>query len=65
MCAEVVHEFGQDDYDVFMAKLHQLRQTGSVLEYRSQFETVMYQLISLDPSLNTKFFVSVCVGIKG
>jgi hypothetical protein len=65
LCAAVVHEFGQDDYDVFMAKLHQLRQTGSVLEYRTQFETVMYQLISLDPSLNTKFFVSQFVlGLK-
>uniref|UniRef100_A0ACD5W266 Uncharacterized protein n=1 Tax=Avena sativa TaxID=4498 RepID=A0ACD5W266_AVESA len=48
-----------------MSKLHQLRQTGTVLEYRTTFETIMYQLISLDPSLNTKFFVSQFVmGLK-
>jgi hypothetical protein len=63
--AAIVQEFGQDDYDVLMSKLHQLRQTGTVMEYRTAFETVMYQLISLDPTLNTKFFVSQFVlGLK-
>jgi hypothetical protein len=61
----IAEEFGQDDYDVLMSKLHHLRQTGLVLEYRTAFETVMYQLISLDPTLNTKFFVSQFVmGLK-
>lgn len=65
MCAAIVQEFGQDEYDIHMSKLHHLRQTGSVLEYRKAFETIMYQLISLDPSLNTKFFVSHFVlGLK-
>jgi hypothetical protein len=61
----IAEEFGQDDYDVLMSKLHHLRQTGLVLEYRTAFETVMYQLISLDPTLNTIFFVSQFVmGLK-
>lgn len=45
--------------------MHQLRQTGTVLEYRAVFETIMYELISLDSSLNTKYFVSQFVlGLK-
>jgi hypothetical protein len=65
LCAAIVQEFGQDDYDVLISRLHQLRQSGTVMEYRSAFETIMYQLISLDPSLNTKFFVSQFVlGLK-
>ena len=58
LCAAIVQEFGQDEYDIHMSKLLQLRQSGSVMEYRTAFESIMYQLISLDPSLNTKFFVS-------
>uniref|UniRef100_A0ACD5WIJ9 Uncharacterized protein n=1 Tax=Avena sativa TaxID=4498 RepID=A0ACD5WIJ9_AVESA len=65
LCAAIVQEFGQDEYDIHMFKLHQLRQTSTVLEYRTAFETIMYHLISLDPSLNTKFFVSQFVlGLK-
>ena len=65
LCAAIIQEFGQDDYDNHMSKLLQLRQTGSVLEYRTAFETIMYQLISLNPSLDTKFFVSQFVlGLK-
>jgi hypothetical protein len=65
LCDAIALEFGQDDYDVLMSKMHQLRQTGTVLEYRATFETIMYQLISLDPSLNTKYFVSQFVlGLK-
>lgn len=65
LCAAIVEEFGQDEYDMHMSKLNQLRQSGSVLEYRRAFEEIMYQLISLDSSLNTKFFVSKFVlGLK-
>uniref|UniRef100_A0ACD6AM41 Uncharacterized protein n=1 Tax=Avena sativa TaxID=4498 RepID=A0ACD6AM41_AVESA len=57
-CAAVLTEFGEDEYDGQMSKLLQIKQTGSVTEYRKEFETYMYYLISLDPTLNTKFFVS-------
>ncbi|XP_047068493.1 uncharacterized protein LOC124676490 [Lolium rigidum] len=57
-CDAVLTEFGEDEYDGQMSKLLQIKQTGSVTEYRKEFETCMYHLISLDPSLNTKFFLS-------
>ncbi|KAM0905424.1 hypothetical protein ACQ4PT_017397 [Festuca glaucescens] len=57
-CDAVLTEFGEDEYDGQMSKLLQIKQTGSVTEYRKEFETCMYHLISLDPTLNTKFFVS-------
>uniref|UniRef100_A0ACD5WZK3 Uncharacterized protein n=1 Tax=Avena sativa TaxID=4498 RepID=A0ACD5WZK3_AVESA len=48
-----------------MHQLLQLRQTGSVTEYRLQFETFMYHLLALDPGLNTKFFVTqFLLGLK-
>uniref|UniRef100_A0ACD5XYT6 Uncharacterized protein n=1 Tax=Avena sativa TaxID=4498 RepID=A0ACD5XYT6_AVESA len=65
LCAAIVEEFGQDEYDIQISKLHHLRQTSTVLEYWIAFETIMYQLISPDPSLNTKFFVSqFVIGLK-
>jgi hypothetical protein len=41
-----------------MTKLLQLKQTGSVAEYRLAFEECMYHLISIDASLSTRWFVS-------
>jgi hypothetical protein len=54
----VVEEFGQDEFDGQMTKLLQLKQTGSVAEYRLAFEECMYHLISIDASLSTRWFVS-------
>jgi hypothetical protein len=54
----VVEEFGQDEFDGQMTKLLQLKQTGSVAEYRLAFEESMYHLISLDETLSTRWFVS-------
>ncbi|XBJ17501.1 hypothetical protein VPH35_008891 [Triticum aestivum] len=41
-----------------MHKLLQLRQTGTVAEYRAAFDEHMHHLLALDPSINTKFFVT-------
>lgn len=61
----VVQEFGEEEFETQMHSLLQLRQTGSVSEYRSAFEAAMYHLIALDPSLNTIFFISHFVfGLK-
>jgi hypothetical protein len=51
-------EFSQDEYDMQMGRLMQLRQTGTVSEYRHAFESAMYHLMMLDSGLNTKFFVT-------
>lgn len=41
--AEVDSEFGAYDSGRFMRGLLQLKQTGSMLEYKIQFEVVMYK----------------------
>lgn len=56
--AAVLEEFGQDEYEGQMNRLMQLKQTGLVMEYRSAFESCMYNLIALDPTLGSKWFVS-------
>lgn len=56
--AAILEEFGADEYDSQLSKLLQLKQTGSVAEYKQQFETVMYHLTALDPSLNSWWFVT-------
>lgn len=64
-CQAVVEEFGPDEFEGQMHKLLQLRHTGTVAEYRRQFEIHMYHLLSLDPSLSSKFFVTQFVlGLK-
>jgi hypothetical protein len=61
----VVEEFGPDEFQAQMHKLLQLKQTGTVAEYRLQFEVYMYHLLALDPALNTKFFVTqFLLGLK-
>jgi hypothetical protein len=61
----VVEEFGPDEFEVQMHKLLQLRQSGTVAEYRQQFEVYMYHLLSLDSALSPKFFVTQFVlGLK-
>ncbi|KAM0925233.1 hypothetical protein ACQ4PT_004339 [Festuca glaucescens] len=58
-------EFGPDEFEVQMHQLLQLRQTGTVAEYRIHFETFMYHLLALDPSLSMKFFVTqFLLGLK-
>jgi hypothetical protein len=54
----VVEEFGHDEYDGQMSKLLQLRQAGTVAEYRRAFEECMYHLISVDDSLSPRWFVT-------
>ena len=41
-----------------MHKLLQLRQTGTVAEYRTAFEAHRYHLLTLDASLNPKLFIT-------
>jgi hypothetical protein len=58
LTAAVVEEFGQGEYDGQMNKLMQLRQTGTVAEYKKEFEECMYHLLALDDTLSTRWFVS-------
>ena len=48
-----------------MHQLLQLKQVGTVVEYRLQFEKLMYQLLALDPALSPRFFITQFVlGLK-
>lgn len=61
----VEEEFGSDEYDAQMNKLLQLKQTGTVVDYRVAFEASMYHLLSLDATLNSKFFITrFLLGLK-
>ena len=61
----VVEEFGPEEFESTMHNLLQLRQTGTVVEYRQQFEVHMYNLIALDSTLSSKFFVTqFLLGLK-
>lgn len=50
----VVEEFGADEFDGQMSKLLQLKQTGSVQEYKQAYESCMYHLLVVDSTLNTR-----------
>lgn len=64
-CQAVEDEFGSDEYDAQMSKLLQLKQTHTVTKYRKAFESSMYHLLSLDATLNNKFFVTqFLLGLK-
>lgn len=54
----VVAEFGCDEFDGQMSKLLQLKQTGTVAEYKLAYESCMYHLLSVDASLSPRWFVS-------
>lgn len=58
-CAAITEEFGSDEFKLEMHKLLQLRQIGSVIEYRAAFDAHIYHLLALEPSLSPKFFITV------
>ncbi|XP_037480907.1 uncharacterized protein LOC119358489 [Triticum dicoccoides] len=61
----VEEEFGPEEFESLMHDLLQLRQTGTVAEYRQQFEVHMYNMIALDATLSSKFFVTqFLLGLK-
>ena len=57
-CATIIEEFGADEFELEMHKLLQLRPSGTISEYRQVFNSHMYHLLALDPSLSTKFFIT-------
>ncbi|XBH95737.1 hypothetical protein VPH35_086252 [Triticum aestivum] len=64
-CATITEEFGVDEFELEMHKLLQLRQNSTVAEYRQMFDTHIYHLLALDPSLSPKFFITqFLLGLK-
>lgn len=63
--AAVIEEFGADEFELIMHRLLQLRQTGTVADYRTAFDELMYHLLVLDPSINNKFLITqFLLGLK-
>ena len=56
--AAIIEEFGIDEFELEMHKLLQLRQSGTISEYRQVFDSHMYHLLALDPSLSPNFFTT-------
>lgn len=63
--SEIELEFGHGEFESHMTNILKLKQQGTVLEYKTEFEIAMYHLIAIDPSLNSKNFISVFVGPQG
>lgn len=65
-CTAIKEEFDPEEFELEMHKLMQLRQTGTVADYRLAFEARIYHLLALDATLSTKFFVTQFIlGLRG
>lgn len=56
--ADVESKFGANDYRQALGQLFELKQTDSVEEYTTQFETLQYQLALHNRGLDDMFFVT-------
>ncbi|KAE8819885.1 putative pentatricopeptide repeat-containing protein [Hordeum vulgare] len=57
----LVEEFVPEEFKSIMHNLLQLRQTCSMIDYRQQSEVYTYNLLALDDTLSSKFFVTQCL----
>jgi hypothetical protein len=51
-------QFGIDDYRQFMSSLLSLKQSGTVSEFCTQFQELVYKILSHNPHYDETFFVS-------
>ncbi|KAL5217692.1 hypothetical protein ABZP36_018376 [Zizania latifolia] len=58
-CQAVEQQFGADDYHQKVMALMELRQEGTVSEYRDQFEECMYHVMLFDSVTNEIFYVAM------
>uniref|UniRef100_A0ACD5YMY1 Uncharacterized protein n=1 Tax=Avena sativa TaxID=4498 RepID=A0ACD5YMY1_AVESA len=58
-CQAVQERFGPDDYQKKLRALMELRQEGTVGEYRDQFEELMCHVMSFDHGMGTVFQVTM------
>uniref|UniRef100_A0ACD5VZX8 Uncharacterized protein n=1 Tax=Avena sativa TaxID=4498 RepID=A0ACD5VZX8_AVESA len=63
--ADIEAKFGATDHMQFMKNLLALKQTGSVSEYKQQFDKLMYQACMHNPHYDEPLFVSQFIkGLK-
>lgn len=58
----VCGHFDKDQYPLHMKQLENLRQTGSVVEYRKKFEQLAHSILLYNPSYDDVFFVTRFLG---
>lgn len=59
---EVTRRFTEQGYHNVVADLHDLKQTGGVEEYQSQFEDLKSQVLEKEPGLIESYFVAGFIG---
>ena len=64
-CSVVEEEFGSDDFRSAMNDLLELKQTGTVEEYTTQFQTIQFDITMHNPHYDEMFFTPQYVmGLK-
>jgi hypothetical protein len=51
-------KFGREHYQNLLRQFNNLKQQGTVLEYMSQFEDLMHQILAHNPAIDTLFFTT-------
>lgn len=65
LCEVVEEEFGSDDFRNAMNTLLELKQTGTVEEYTSEFQSLQYDITMHSPSYDDRFFThKYIMGLK-
>lgn len=64
LCAAVLGEFEVNGHRRRMCELLQLRQVGTVEDYRKQFDPLMYELLLYEPPSKIFFVTQFILGLK-
>ena len=57
-CTALYGKFGREQYQVYLRQFRTLKQTGTVSEYKHQFEEIMHQLLAHNPTFDHVFFTT-------
>ena len=55
-CSVVEEEFGSDDFRTAMNELHELKQTGSVEDYTTKFQSLQYEVTMNNAHYDEMFY---------
>jgi hypothetical protein len=58
LCAMLFEKFGREHYQNLLRQFNNLKQQGTVLEYMSQFEDLMHQILAHNPAIDALFFTT-------
>jgi hypothetical protein len=58
LCSMLFEKFGREHYQNLLRQFNNLKQQGTVLEYMSQFEDLMHQILAHNPAIDALFFTT-------